>query len=301
MIRTIAAAASVLVLVGSVPASAKDITVVASFTVLADMVQQVGGHHVHVSSLVGPNGDPHVYEPSPSDVNAISQAELVFVSGLGLEGWLDRLIAASGTKGKTIVVSDGITPRTMVDEDDGPTKGQMITDPHAWNSAANAVIYATNIEKALIAAAPEDAAAIKASGDRYIAQLQALDAWARQEIAAVPKAKRKVITSHDAFSYMGTAYGISFIAPQGISTEAEPTAAQVATLIKQIRAEKVKVVFLENQTDSRLAKQVAHEGGAKIGGALYPESLSTHDSPAATYVDAFTYNIKTLKAGMLAN
>ena len=301
MIRKIAAAAGVLAFVAAAPASAKEVKAVASFTVLADMVQQVGGSHVHVSSLVGPNGDPHVYEPSPSDADSISQADLVFVSGLGLEGWLDRLISASGTKGKTIVASDGIAPRTMVDEDDGPTKGQTITDPHVWNSAANAVIYATNIEKALIAADPEDAADIKASGDRYIARLQALDAWARQEIAAVPKAKRKVITSHDAFSYMGTAYGISFIAPQGISTEAEPTAAQVATLIKQIRAEKVKVVFLENQTDPRLAKQVAHEGGAKIGGELYPEALTASDGPAATYVDAFTYNIKTLKAGMLAN
>lgn len=299
MMRKIAVAVGMLVLFLTGPASAKVVKAVASFTVLADLVQQVGGTHVDVKSLVGPNGDPHVYEPTPSDADALAHADLVFVSGLGLEGWIDRLIVSSGTKGKTIVTSDGIAVRTMVDEDDGPTKGKTITDPHAWNSAANAAIYATNIEKALIEADPEDAADIKASGDRYIAQLRDLDAWARKEIAAVPKARRKVITSHDAFSYLGAAYGIAFLAPQGVSSEAEPTAAQVAALIRQIRAEKVRTVFIENQTDPRLVTQVAREGGAKIGGELYPEALSKDDQPASTYVKAFTYNIETLKAGMV--
>lgn len=295
------ATAVAIVMTACGAAQAKDLTVVTSFTVLADMAQQIGGAHVHVRSLVGPNGDPHVYEPTPADVDAVAHADLLVVSGLGLEGWMDRLISSSGYKGRVVVASDGIAARTMIDEDDGPTKGQKITDPHAWNSAANAAVYAANIEQALAAADPDDAAALKTSGEAYVAELRGLDAWARQEIAAVPAARRKVITSHDAFSYMGAAYGIAFMAPQGVSSEAEPTATQVAALIKQIRAEKVKTVFIENQTDPRLVTQIARESGAKVGGELYPEALSPADGPAATYVKMFRYNISMLKAGMLGD
>ncbi len=294
-----AALAATLLLCLMQPAAAKTLRVVASFTVLADMVGQVGGDHVRVKSLVGPNGDPHVYEPSPADANALAHADLVVESGLGLEGWIDRLISASGYKGPVVVASTGVAPRTMVDGDDGPSKGRIITDPHAWNSAANAALYAANIERALIKADPADAADLKASGDRYIAQLKGLDAWARQELAAVPPDRRKVITSHDAFSYFGRAYGVTFLAPQGVSTDAQPSPAQVAALITQIRAEKVKAVFIENQTDPRLVEEIAKEGHAKLGGALYPEALSNPDGPAASYAAMFRYNVLTLKAGML--
>ena len=300
MLKKSAALAATLMLCLMQPAAAKTLHVVASFTVLADLVQQVGGSHVVVKSLVGPNGDPHVYEPTPSDANALAHADLVVESGLGLEGWIDRLITASGYKGPVVVASAGVAPRTMVDGDDGPAKGKIVTDPHAWNSAANAAIYAANIERALIKADPADAADLKASGDRYIAQLKDLDAWALRELAAVPAARRKVITSHDAFSYFGRAYGVSFLAPQGVSSDAQPSPAQVAALITQIRAEKVKAVFIENQTDPRLVEEIAREGHAKLGGELYPEALSRADGPAASYVDMFRYNVLALKAGMLS-
>ena len=242
MIRKIAAAAGVLALVAAVPASAKEVKAVASFTVLADMVQQVGGGHVHVSSLVGPNGDPHVYEPTPSDADALAQADLVFVSGLGLEGWLDRLISASGTKGKTIVASNGIARVPWWMTTTARPKVRPSTDPHAWNSAANAVIYATNIEKALIDADPEDAADIKASGDRYIARTARPSTPGRtgNRLSAEGQAQghhqpRRLLL------HGGRLRDLVPGAP-GHLDGSRPTAAQVAALIKQIRAEKVKVV-----------------------------------------------------------
>lgn len=292
-----AIAAAVVMATGSV--QARELNVVTSFTVLADMVHQIGGDKVQVRSLVGPNGDPHVYQPTPADVETLSHADLLVISGLGLEGWMERLTSSSGFKGKVVVASDGIEARTMIDDDDGPTKGKRITDPHAWNSAANGAVYAENIARALETADPDDAAGIKTSGANYVQQLRELDSWARRELAAIPQEKRKVITSHDAFSYLGAAYGVTFLAPQGVSSDAEATPSRVAALIRQIRAEKVKAVFIENQTDPRLVRQVAKESGAKLGGELYPEALSKADGPAATYVDMFRYNIGTLKTGML--
>ena len=231
MKKSLLIAAAALALCQATPASAKDLAVVASFTVLADMVHEIGGNHVTVRSLVGPNGDPHVYEPTPADGAALAHADLVFVSGLGLEGWMDRLISASGYKGKIVVASDGIGSRTMIDADDdddakapdkaagGGAAGKVITDPHAWNSVANAVIYATNVEKAFEAADPADAGLFKTNGDRYIGELTTLDAWVHQQISEVPAARRKVITTHDAFGYFGAAYGVEFRAPIGFSSE----------------------------------------------------------------------------------
>jgi zinc/manganese transport system substrate-binding protein len=288
--------ASVLILMsGSGSANAKDITAVASFTVLADMAKQIGGVHVHVSSLVGPNGDPHVYEPTPQDAAALAQADLIFVNGLGLEGWIDRLISASGTEGKIVVASDGIAVRQM---EEG---GRRVPDPHAWNSAANGAIYAANITKALVAADPMDAADYHANDSRYEAELGDLDAWAHRETEAIPAEKRKVITSHDAFGYMGAAYGIEFRAPVGFSTEAEPSAGEVATLIDQIKRDQIKAVFLENSNDPRLVEQIADATGGRFGGTLYAEALSPPDGPAPTYTTMFRYDIETLVNGMRAN
>ncbi len=286
----------------SVPgtASARDLHVVASFTILADMVHEVGGRDVTVRSLVGPNGDPHVYEPTPADSAALAHADVVFVSGLGLEGWMDRLITASGYQGKIVVTSDGVASRTMIDTDDEPA-GKVITDPHAWNSVANAVIYATNIEQALKTADPEDSARFTANGERYLTELKTLDAWVHHEINEVPPAKRKVITSHDAFGYFGADYGVEFRAPVGFSTEAEASAQQVAALIEQIRHDGIKAVFIENANDPRLIQQIARETGAKLGGTLYPEALSAADGPATSYLTMIRSNVKLIKAGMLAN
>lgn len=273
-------------------ALAKPLNVVASFTVLADIAKQVGGEHVTVKSLVGPDGDPHSFEPSPQDSVALSKADVVIVNGLGMEGWMDRLVSASGYKGKVVVASAGITTRKMIDD------GEQITDPHAWNSAENGASYAQNIMEALIAAAPQDAQAIAESGSEYVTRLKLLDSWAQTRFAAIPGAKRKVLTSHDAFGYFGQRYGVTFLAPVGFSTEAEANASDVAALIKQLKNQHIKTYFIENQTDPRLVKQIAAASGAQPGGELYPEALSAADGPASTYEMAFKHNVETIASSM---
>ena len=276
-------------------AQAKPIEAVASFTVLADMVQNVGGDHVHVTSLIGPNGDPHAYEPTPNDAQALKRANLVFVSGLHLEGWLDRLIKASGYQGQPVVLSNGIKTRSMEED------GKRITDPHAWNSAANGVVYVRNIISALQKADPANASDYQAKGEQYIQQLEQLDAYARAQVQAIPSGKRKVLTSHDAFGYFGDAYGVTFLSPLGFSTETEASAADVAKLITQIKQEHVSTYFFENSSDPRLVKQIADASGAQPGGELYVESLSPADGPAPTYAQMFRYNVDKLTAAMKGN
>lgn len=271
---------------------AKTVNTVASFSVLADIVKEVGGEHVKVKSLVGPDGDPHSFEPTPQDSQALAKADVVFVSGLGLEGWMDRLISASEYKGKVIVSSEGIETRSM--EEDGKT----ITDPHAWNSMKNGVVYANNVMNALIAADPEDAAYFRQQGSAYIAQLTKLDSWAAKSFAAIPHAKRKVLTSHDAFGYFGQRYGVSFLSPVGFSTESEASASDVAKLITQLKTEHIRSYFIENQTDPRLVKQIASASGAQSGGELYPEALTKKGGAADTYVAAFKHNVNAMVASM---
>lgn len=271
---------------------ANTVQAVASFSVLADIVKNVGGEHVAVKSLVGPNGDPHSFEPTPKDSQSLAHADLVFVSGLGMEGWMDRLITSSGYKGQTIVASSGINTRKM--EEDGKT----ITDPHAWNSMQNGAIYATNVMNALIASDPTDAAYFRQRGNAYIEQLNKLDSWAQQEFAQIPQSKRKVLTSHDAFGYFGQRYGVSFLSPVGFSTESEASASDVASLIKQLKKEKINAWFIENQTDPRLVKQIASATGAKQGGELYPEALTEKGGEADSYVAAFKHNVTAMVASM---
>ncbi len=279
-------------LYGSTALAGEPIKVVASFTVLADVVAQVGGEHVAVSSLVGPNGDPHEFEPSPADAKALKAAKLTFISGEGLEGWMERLISASGYEGKPVVVSDGITLRSM-DED-----GKTVTDPHVWNSPVNVKVWVDNIEAALAKADPEDAAAFNANATAYKARLDALDAYANDKFSAIPEANRKILTSHDAFGYLGRDYGVTFLSPLGLSTETEASAADIAKLIEQIKTEHVKSYFLENSNDPRLVQQIAKATGAESGGELYVESLSEKDGPAPTYEQMFRYNIDQLSAAM---
>ncbi|MCS2155720.1 metal ABC transporter substrate-binding protein [Scandinavium sp. H11S7] len=273
-------------------AMAKTLNVVTSFSVLGDMVQQVGGEHVHVHTLVGPDGDPHTFEPSPKDSVLLSKADVVVVNGLGLEGWLDRLVKASGFKGKLVVASEGVKTHTL-DED-----GKTVTDPHAWNSAANGALYAQNILAGLVKADPQDEAALNASGQKYIAQLQEVDGWAKARFNAIPLAKRNVLTSHDAFGYFGRAYGVTFMAPQGLSSESEASAAQVGALINQIKADGVHTWFMENQLDPRLVKQIATATGAQPGGELYPEALSKPGGVADSYVKMLRHNVESLANSM---
>ncbi|UIY30232.1 zinc ABC transporter substrate-binding protein [Neorhizobium galegae] len=288
----LSAAIPALMAFSAVPAFADTLKVVASFTVLGDVVSQVGGKHVKVTNLVGPNGDPHEFEPSPTDARNLKAAQVAFVSGEGLEGWMDRLITASGYKGKPVVVSEGVNTRTM-DED-----GKTVTDPHVWNSPVNVKVWVANIEKALSEADPADTGAFKANAEAYIQKLDAMNAYAHSKFDAVPADRRKVLTSHDAFGYFGREYNVSFLAPLGLSTETEASAADVAKLIEQIKAEGVKTYFLENSNDPRLVKQIAKATAAQPGGELYVGSLSDAKGPAPTYEKMFRYNVDQIAAAM---
>ena len=276
----------------TVAASAKVLDAVASFTVLADVVTQVGGDRVRVKSLVPPNGDPHEFEPSPDDAKTLKGADIAFISGEGLEIWFQRLAKAAGYNGKPVVASTGI--KTLATKEGG----KSVTDPHVWNSAANMVVWVANIERALSAADPEDAAVFKANAERYTKELQDLNAYAKTRIGAVPKEKRKVLTSHDAFGYFGKEYDVTLLSPLGVSTETEASAADVAKLINQIKRENVKVYFFENSNDPRLVKQIASATGAQPGGELYVESLSKADGPASTYAKMFRHNVDEIAAAI---
>jgi zinc/manganese transport system substrate-binding protein len=279
----------------------KKVKVIASFSILGDMITNVGGDRVQVTTLVGPNGDAHVFEPTPADAKAVSAADLVIVNGLGLEGWMDRLIKTSGYKGPVVVATEGMKPREMTkaeEEEHGPGgKHQHKIDPHAWQDLANGQIYVDNIARALTAVDAAGAPVYKANADVYKAKLAELDRWVKAEFAGIPKPKRRMITSHDAFGYLGAAYGITILSPLGVSTESEPSAGGVARLIKQIRKEKITAVFIENVSDPRLVEQIGKESGVTLGGELFSDALSKPDGPAPTYIDMFKNNIpKIVKA-----
>lgn len=283
-------------------AQAQDrIAAVASFSILGDLVKNVGGDRVTLTTLVGPDGDAHVYEPNPADARAVAEAKLVFVNGLGFEGWMERLVQASGSKAALVTASIGVTPISLAEEGEKHAAGEAhdhASDPHAFQSVPNAKIYVGNIRDALIAADPAGKSAYEANAASYLAQLDALDAEVRTAIGAIPAPQRKIITSHDAFGYFGEAYGFTFLAPQGISTEAEPSARDVAKLIRQIKADGVKAIFVENITDQRMIRRIAAESGAVIGGELYSDALSPPDGPAGTYIHMFRHNIKTFSAAL---
>jgi zinc/manganese transport system substrate-binding protein len=265
--------------------AAEKIKAVASFSILADLVRQVGGDHVDVTAIVGPDGDAHVFQPSPQDAKAVADAKLVVVNGLGLEGWMARLVQSSGTKAPVVVASKGVKPL----QGDGEDKGKA--DPHAWQSIANAKIYVANIRDGLIAADPADKADFETAAKTYLAKLDQLEREVKAAIAAIPPKNRKIITTHDAFGYFGRAYGMSFIAPQGVSTETEPSAKDIATIIRQIKAQRIPAVFLENISDDRLMQQIARESGARIGDKLYSDALSKPGAGADTYVNMMRNNI----------
>jgi len=288
---------SALAVVLSAPAVAADrLPVVASFSILGDMTARVGGDRVAVTTLVGPDGDAHVYEPTPDDVRAVAAAKLLVVNGLGFEGWMDRLAGASGYAGPVVVASKGVAPREIVEEEHADAEGHDHhgIDPHAWQDVANAVTYVRNIAAGLDAADPAGKAVYDANAAAYVAELEALDAEVRAALATLPAERRKIITSHDAFGYFGAAYGLRLSAPEGISTEAEASAADVAALIRQIRADAVPAIFVENIKDRRLIDQIAAETGAAVGGELYTDALSDKDGPAPTYVEMIRHNVKTL-------
>ncbi|MBY0611250.1 MAG: metal ABC transporter substrate-binding protein [Beijerinckiaceae bacterium] len=269
--------------------------VVATFSILADLVRNVGGDAVEVTSLVPPGGDAHVYSPTPADARKLSEAKVVFVNGLLLEGWMERLIASSGARAPVIVTTKGITP---IELREGRKDAPLGPDPHAWQDIGNARVYVANIRDALAAADPARAATYQSNAANYLARLNALEGEVKAAIAGLPADRRRIITSHDAFGYFGKAYGFSFIAPQGVSTEAEASAKDVARIIRQIKTERIPAVFLENVTDPRLIKRIAAETGARIGGAIYSDALSDDKGPASTYIEMIRHNITQLTAAL---
>jgi zinc/manganese transport system substrate-binding protein len=271
------------------PLRAQDrLNVVASFSITGDFVGNVGGERVSVTTLVGPDGDVHVYMPAPADAKKIANATLLVVNGLGLEGWLPRLLQASGGKAPITVATKGIAP----------LKRGSDADPHAWQSVANAKIYVANIRDALVAADPADAEVFRKNAQTYLAKLDALDREVRAAVKQIPESRRKVISTHDAFGYFAAAYGIEFIAPLGGSTETEASARDIAGIITQIKTEKIPAVFLENISDPRLMRRIAAETGARVGGTLFSDSLTTEKGDAPTYIDMVRHNIKALTSAL---
>lgn len=289
--------------------------VIASFSILGDLTARVGGDRIALTTLVGPDGDAHVYSPTPADAEKVAKAGLMLVNGLGFEGWLDRLVEASGSKARIVVVSTGVEPRKPEEGHDHDAHGTEDAsaaseshndhedhdehhhgdiDPHAWQSVENAIIYVGNIAAALCEADRAGCTVYEANAKSYVAELSVLHAEIKAAVAALPADRRTVISSHDAFGYFAHTYGIAFLAPEGVSTESEASAADVAHLIDQIREDRASAIFVENISDPRLAEQIARDTGVKLGGALYSDALSVSDGPAASYVAMMRHNIKML-------
>ncbi len=319
--------ASAAALAFAAPAFAEEkLNVIATFSILGDIVANVGGDRVEVTTLVGPDGDAHVFQPAPADAQAVAGAQVIVANGLGFEGWMDRLVEASGTKATIISASEGIAPIAFGEEKHDHAEGEAhdhdhaegeahdhdhakeeagheghdhgAFDPHAWQSVTNVAIYVGNIERGLAAADPAGAEIYKVNAAAYLAELDALDAEIRAAVAALPEDRRTVVTSHDAFGYFAADYGLTFVAPQGVSTEAEASAQDVAALITQIREAGIAGVFVENIADRRLLDQIAAETGAAIGGTLYSDALSAADGPAATYLAMMRHNLGQLMGAL---
>jgi zinc/manganese transport system substrate-binding protein len=286
--RLLLASSLVLTFLSGGNATAADkIAVTASFSILGDLVRIVGGERVAVTTLVGPNEDAHVFEPKPTDVKAIARTQLLVTNGLSFEPWANKLAKSAGYKGETVVASTGVKA--------------LPSDPHAWQNPNNVELYVRNIAAGLSKVDATGASTYQANAEAYVKELQALDAWAKAQFLEILVVKRKVITSHDAFGYFAAHYQIKFIAPQGISTEAEPSAKQVAVLIKQIQREKIKAIFVENMSNPKLLAQLSKDAGATVGASLYADALSAPDQPGATYLQMMRHNVTQLAAGMRLN
>ncbi|MEF3366539.1 metal ABC transporter substrate-binding protein [Methylocystis sp. 9N] len=260
------------------------IPVVASFSIIGDFVREVGGDRVSVATIVGPDGDAHVYQPSPADGRKIAQARLIFVNGLGFEGWIERLIAAAKGKGTVVTLGKGVAARA----------GEEGADPHAWQDVGNAKIYISAIRDALKAVDAQGAETYEANAAAYLSKLDALDAEIVKTFSNIPKERRRVVSTHDAFGYFAQRYGVEFIAPQGLSTEADVSARDLAKIIRSVKQNEVSAVFLENIADPRLAKRIAAETGARVGGELYSDALSDAKGDGATYIDMMRHNAREL-------
>jgi zinc/manganese transport system substrate-binding protein len=278
--------------------AAEPIPVVASFSILGDLVHVVGGDLVKITTLAGPDADAHEFTPSPTHAKAVLGARLFVVNGLNFEPWAQKLAKSAGYKGTTVVASKGVQPHQMAAE---AGNNHTETDPHAWQNPVNVVLYVNNIAAALAKVDPNGAATYQSNAAAYTLELKVFDAQAKVKFGAIAPAKRKVITSHDAFGYLGARYGITLLAPEGVSTDAQPSAKHVAELIRQIKREKIKAVFVENMSNPMLIKQLSKDASVTLGATLYSDALSDISGPASTYLKMMQYNLSQLVVGMSLN
>ena len=297
--RSLLLSATALALLVRPTQAAEPLPVTASFSILGDLVRVVGGSRIALTTLVGPDQDAHGFEPRPADAKTLLASKLLVVNGLGFEPWTARLIKSAGYKGETVVASQGVKSRHAAKADHGHAHAEA--DPHAWQNPDNVALYVRNIALGLSKVDPTGASSYQANADAYVKELQALDAWAKTQFATLPQAKRKAITSHDAFGYLSAQYGLTFLAPQGVNTDVEPSARQVAQLIRQIKREKIRAVFVENMGNPKLIAQLSKDAGATLGASLYADALSTADQPGATYLQMMRHNVTQLVAGMKLN
>lgn len=270
------------------------VRVVTSFTILADFVQQVGQDKVDVLNLVSADSDPHMYEPTPQDVKNIAKADIIFINGLGFEGWLGRLTKAANTKGDVVVCTEHIHPRLVFED-------TLLKDPHAWHSIPHAKIYVQNIARALKKKDPSNKAFYEKNMRTYLEKLTQLDESMRRRIDHIPPNRRKIITAHDAFGYFGNSYGVQVFAPQGVSTESETKIHSIIDLVKQIKQEKIRIIFIEKISNPKVIQQISDETGAQIGGELYADGLSATDGPANSYINMVRYNFNLILNSMIEN
>jgi zinc/manganese transport system substrate-binding protein len=291
----------------SAVAAAEPLRVVASFSIIGDFARQVGGEHIELTTLVGPNSDAHVYSPRPADAKAVARADVVLVNGLSFEEFLSRLVKASGTRAPVVELTRNAD--ILNDPKGGHyhfINGEAVfhatpNDPHAWQSIANAKMYVQNIAEAFCAADSTNCAEYEANAAAYNETLSALDTQIRLTIADVPKDRRVGVVAHNAFRYFERDYGVTFLSPQGVSTASEASAADVASLIREIRNKRAAAVFAENISDTRLVRQIASEAGLELSGALYSDALSTASGPASHYTDMMRHNAQTIATALAAD
>lgn len=289
---------------GTAGASEPALKVVASFSIINDFAQQIGGDRIALTSIVGPDSDAHMYEPTPADVKAVAQADIVLINGLMFEGFLARLIEASGSDAEIVTLTDNA--EILQDPQGGHYHfiGDKAVfhaapeDPHAWQSVSNAQVYVSNIAQAFCAADPAGCRAYEANQQRYSTTLTALDDDIREQLSTLPESRRTAVVAHHAFRYFENAYGLTFFAPQGMSTESEASAANVAGLIDELQSQQVSAVFAENISNPRLVEQIATEAGLPMGGTLYSDALSGEAGPAPTYEAMMRYNVATLMSAL---
>lgn len=256
-------------------------------SVLRDMAQHIAPDHCRVETIVPRGMDPHIYEPTPSDIDLVLASDLIFMNGLRLEGWLDKIISNAGRHGKKVIVTEGITPITSLEYESAP-------DPHAWMDLSLGLTYLKNMRKALVELMPRHADEIQQKYDTYIREMRDVHEWTREQIQSIPAENRVLITSHDAFQYFGRAYGMELHAALGLSTDADVKTGDVLNITRLLESSAIPAIFIESTINPKLLEQIASDYNVVIGGELYADALSSQNGPAGTYLDLFRHNVNTI-------